>query len=532
MRFLILFFWYQIVVKKIFLWLYFWQLKEYRIDRFLEGFKTKKGKNLLFNFLNFSKIFLFLISFFSFSLFFFFLFFFYLLESLKTFKDLLQLKIKVPVFTKKIILLTFFSFSFYFFFPLFFFEKEKIFILILLILDILTPIFVSFLILFFQPFVALIKWIICQKAIRKIKDFKNLITIGVVGSYGKTSTKEFLHFILSKKFPALKTKLHQNNEMGISQTILNELKKEYKFFVCEMGAYKKGEIEFLCKIVKPKIGIITGINPQHLSLFGSFENLIFGEGGKELIKSLPQDGLVIFNGNNEICLKIFKETKIRKKIVFKGKGGKIENNLQADLWAENIKVEKEFVSFSIFSKDGDFAKFKINLLGEHNVENILLASCCAKEFGFKLKEISEICKDLKPLPHQMELKKTKNKINLIDSTYSTNINAIFSHLDYLKVWEKKKIIVMPCLIELGKESKKVHQKIGEKIGKICDLAIITSKDFFEQIKKGAKKREIFYFDSENPNLIFQKLKNFCQKDDVILLEGRLPTKLVSLLMDL
>jgi len=133
----------------------------------------------------------------------------------------------------------------------------------------------------------------------------------------------------------------------------------------------------------------------------------------------------------------------------------------------------------------------------------------------------------------MKLRKGVEGINVIDASYSANPDGVMSALDYLKVWENKKVIVMPCLIELGKASKEVHRKIGEKIAEVCDLAIITTKDRFKDLKQGAinkgmKEENILFI--ESPQKIFEKIKSFCEAGDVVLLEGRVPKRLKELLL--
>jgi len=346
------------------------------------------------------------------------------------------------------------------------------------------------------------------------------LVIGICGSYGKTSTKEFLATILEEKFPGkvLKTKEHQNSEVGISRCILEDLNENYKIFIVEMGAYNKGGIKLLCDIVKPKIGVITGVNEQHLVLFGSMENLISAEGGKELIESLPEDGLVIFNGESEILRRIYQETKIKKRIVGISKK-------EFDLWAGNIKVKKDVLFFQVFTKDGEIGDFNLNLIGAQNIQNLLLAICCAKELGMSLKEISKTTKRIKQEQSGVKLIKTKDGLNIVDATYSANPDSVISHLEYLKVWSGKRVIVMPCLIELGEKSTEIHRKIGRKISEVCDLAIIVTKDKFEEIKETAKEKAIFL---ENPKEIFEKIKKFKGENDIILLEGRLSREFLNL----
>ncbi|HOK00807.1 MAG TPA: Mur ligase family protein, partial [Candidatus Pacearchaeota archaeon] len=273
MNYLIIIFWFFSVFKNALFYLYLWQLKEYQFYRFLDHFRTEKGKRLIFNKIIILKIFI---------LFFFLLFipfqktivikgfllfflqsillFIYFAEFFIFLFKIFQKKLKKPVLTKKAILLI--SLSVFFIFLIcaysIFLKNILYFGVYLLIFDILSPIIFSLIVLILEPFSILLRKKIMRKAEEKISNFKELITIGITGSFGKTSTKEFLSTILSEKFNVLKTKEHQNSEMGISNCILNELNLNHQVFIAEMGAYRKGGIKMLANIIKPKIGIITG----------------------------------------------------------------------------------------------------------------------------------------------------------------------------------------------------------------------------------------------------------------------------------
>jgi len=518
--------WFVRETKSILFWFYLWQLKEYRLPRFIDHFRTEKGKEIFLNKILGVKL-VFIIVFFVYSLSLpYLLLILYVLESAKTFKDFFQKKLKKPVFTKKTLFLISLTsvLEILFLFILFLFTKESLwFFFWLLIFDILTPLIVALIIFFFQPLSALAKKTIIEKAKEKRAKFKNLLVIGITGSYGKTSTKEFLATILSEKFKVLKTKEHQNTEIGVSQCILNDLKEEHQIFVCEMGAYKKGEIKLLCDITKPQIGILTGINEQHLATFGSLENIIKTK--YELIDSLPESGIAIFNGDNDYCFRAYQYTQKPKR--FYSLQSSI-SHLKPSIWVRNFAINRDYLSFQAFDKDGESAIFKVNLLGIQNLINILGAACCAKELGMSLEEIAQGCQKIKPEQGAMTLSKTKNGLNIIDSTYSANPEGVISHLDYLKIWPSKKVIVMPCLIELGSASQRAHQRIGQKISEVCDLAIITTKDRFKEIQEGAGEKAVFI---DNPKEIFEKIKTFCKEGDVVLLESRVPKQLISLLSD-
>ncbi len=446
MKLFIAIIWFLIFSKTFFFWVWLWQLKEYHCGRFRAHFETQKLKKKISSFY----------------------------------------WLKLPKLTKKTIVILFSGIFLegliiFYIFPF----KNIIFYLLLLTLLILNPIISSLLVLFFQIPTVILRKRILKKAKQKRDKFKELLVIGITGSYGKTSTKEFLAEILSKRFKVLKTKKHINAEIGIARAILNELTKEYEIFVAEIGAYDKGKIKEVCQMLKPKIGILTGINEQHMSTFGSQENIIRAK--YELIESLPQDGLAIFNGNNKFCKDLYQKTSIPKRIVHAPPG-----KLMA--------------------------------------ENILMAKVVAGALGMRPEEIARANEKI---TSSLQTKKGLNDLNIIDCTYSANPSGVIAHLDYLETCQGKKVIVMPCLIELGSVSKEVHRKIGEKIGKICDLAVITTRDRFKEIKEGAQgagmpAEKILLL--EKAKAISEKVKTFTKPGDTVLLESRVPPDLIKILL--
>jgi UDP-N-acetylmuramoyl-tripeptide--D-alanyl-D-alanine ligase len=457
--------WFIVYLKLLLFWLWLWQLKEYHLGRFLAHFESQRARKVLFSFKG----------------------------------------IKFPKLTPKIILILIVGILLGALgLNLFYNLSSAYYVAVFLLSLLLTPIFVSILILIFKIPTAIFVKIILLRAKRKIGTFKDLIIIGITGSYGKTSTKEFLAQILSEKFNVLKTEKHINAEMGVAKTILNKLKSEHQIFIVEMGAYERGKIKEVCSMVSPKIGILTGINQQHLSTFGSQENIVKAK--FELIDSLSVNGVAIINGDNEFI----KSQALNKKTISCSVKGK------ADMRAENILIDKEFVSFKAVSRDGDSADFKINVLGKQNVINILMAAACAKELGMSLGEISDSCRKITQEMGGMRVLQ-KNGKTIIDSSYSSNLDGVIADLDYLKLYPQKKVVIMPCLIELNGVAKKVHWDIGEKIAEVADLAIITTKDYYEDIKDGAKEKTLLI---EKPEEIIEKIKEI--GECVILLEGRVP----------
>jgi len=563
-------FWIIILTKKLLFWSWLWQLKEYQVLRFIDHFRTYKGKKIIFNFFNLAKLITLIGLIVAFPIFIFFLLVVFLAEAGLTIFYLLKRKILRPVLTKKttLILLTGIFLEFFLFFFVrnkFGFEKglNEQFFLSLLVIDLLAPLIFSLLVLSFQPLTILLRNGIIKKAKQKREKFKNLTVIGITGSYGKSSTKEFLALILSEKFKVLKTKENQNSEVGISRCILDELKPEHELFICEMGAYMKGGIKLLSDIAQPKIGILTGINEQHLATFGSQNNIV--QAKFELVESLPGNGLAILNMSDP-------KVKSEKPVPSEVEGLKVKSYPSSEVEVlllrrtgnsklkiircsikeqiKELEVKRNSISFKI-----EDVHFNVNLVGKQNVENLLMAIVCAKELGMSLEEISGACQKIKSFRKTMELKQGRGGVTVIDDTYSANPKGVIAALNYLKDYpfDNKevfagpaaslkggpgdkapiRIIIMPCLIELGSASKEIHYEIGKRIGEVCDLAIITTQDRFKEIRKGVlegkvKSENILFL--EDSRRIFEKIKPFLKEGNVILLESRVPEKLINFLL--
>ena len=501
--------WFLIFTKLLFFCLWLWQLKEYRLDRLRAHFEVMAFEKIISGFW----------------------------------------RIKYPKFTKKTILIILSCLAA---------EILLLFYVHLFFAVFFTFFLIPIIILFFQIPVFIWRKNIIRKAGQKIDKLDKLLVIGITGSYGKTSVKEFLTTILSSKFNVLSTPAHQNTDTAIARLILKKLTKDTKIFIVEMAAYKKGEITSPCQIVKPKIGILTAVNEQHLSTYGSLENTI--QTKYELIEFLPENGLAIFNGDNNYTYQLYKMTQKQKRIY------SIQSSIASipvDLHTSSLAVNREFLSFKLIGRKGESAIFKVNLLGGHNLSNILAAACCARELGMSLEEIASACQKIESRQSGIQLKKGIGGLNIIDATYSANPDGVLSHLEYLNIWPGRKVIVMPCLIELGDASKRIHREIGRKIGQVCDLCIITSRDRFQEIgqgaiEKGMKSKNVLFTDDSDE--IFKKIKDFLKeslpscssfnyssylssdsppkasikddfpaKKDIVLLESRVPDRLINLL---
>ena len=387
----------------------------------------------------------------------------------------------------------------------------------------LMPI-VGYLLIFVLNFCLLpIEKLIKRGYIRKTKDMlkqrDDMIIIGITGSFGKTSTKNFLDRILSEKYVVLATPKNYNTPMGVSKTVLEKMTINQEIFIVEMGAYRRGDIAELCDIVHPQIGVLTSIGAQHMESFKSQQNIY--DTKTELINSLPDSGTAFFNLDNEYCLKAFDECKVKKVGVSTD-----EKYLgrQDVIVAQKIKVDETGINF-IVNLRGEKEKFTLKVLGNHNVTNVLLAIAVAVELGLSNTQIRRGVAKIRPVTHRLELKSLPTGDLLIDDAYNSNPEGFKNALNTLATFNRKKIVVTPGIIDLGDSGKMINREMGREMGKVADHIILVKETNKTALLGGIRESG---FDEKNLVLVnsFKDAKKEYSKlldgKSVVLLENDLP----------
>lgn len=363
-----------------------------------------------------------------------------------------------------------------------------------------------------------------SKAVCKLRAHKSMLVVGITGSFGKTSTKEHLAAILGRQYKVLKTEASKNSPIGIAEVILRKLQPEHEVFVVEMGAYKKGEIARMTRMVCPEIGIITAINPQHQDLFGSLENTMRAK--YELIEGLVGKKIAIFNADNElVCEMADRAKKDVREIWF---------------WSIKIQNEKIFTAKEIKTDLGgiDFvcqfghesANVKASVLGEHQVGNILAATAGAVACGMTLQEAASAASLIRPTTKVMEVTGGINRSTFVNDTFNNNPDAAKAVIDFMAKARGRKILVFQPMIELGKYAEVSHEEVGEYAGRICDDIILTNSNWYEHFLQGARKAS-----SSVPVVVFspQKANEYIRKKvksgDMVVFKGKEAERILQLL---
>lgn len=356
------------------------------------------------------------------------------------------------------------------------------------------------------------------EAMNKIKDLKNITSIGITGSYGKTSTKFFMYEILKIKYNVLKTPESYNTPMGISKVINNELTDEHEIFIAELGATHIGDISEVAILTSPKIGVITSIGPCHLETFKSIDNIMRTK--YELIEALPDEGVAVFNYDNEHIKKLADKT-FKEKILYG-----IDNIEDVDIFATDISTDEKGSKFTLCIDKLGVIECSTKLLGKHNISNILAGVSVAYTLGMSLEQIKEGIKNIESVPHRLELINPGTGVLVIDDAFNSNPDGAKAALEVLDSFStRRKIIVTPGMIELGDIENIEHEKFGRDIAKICDIAILVGKNRTKSIKKGIEE---IGFDLKNLHVVnsldeaTKLLSSITRVNDVVLFENDLP----------
>ena len=353
-----------------------------------------------------------------------------------------------------------------------------------------------------------------NQAKKTIKNMPNLIVIGVTGSYGKTSVKNFLGKLLSTKYNVLITPENYNTTLGVTKTIREKLRPIHQIFICEMGATKTGDIKEICDLVEPQHGIITSIGPQHLESFLNIENVIKTK--FELSNSLPKDGMVFLNYDNTYI----KEHKIEKETISYG-----AENKNVDYLAYNICTNQKGLTFKMKDAEKNEYTFETKILGQHNITNIAGCIAIANKLGIPMNKLVAKVKSLEGVEHRLQLRESGKDL-IIDDAYNSNPNGAKSALDTLNLFSGVKIVITPGMIELGEKQYECNNTFGKQIAEIADYIILVGEKQTKPIYEGIASKN---FNKENIIIVEDVKKaitiaNNLQTEErkIILLENDLP----------
>ncbi|MCL4360119.1 Mur ligase family protein [Patescibacteria group bacterium] len=326
--------------------------------------------------------------------------------------------------------------------------------------------------------------VIIARAVSLLRHHRPMVVIGITGSYGKTSVKEYLGTILGSQYRVLTTEASKNAPIGIAEVIIRRLQPEHGYFIVEMGAYKPGEIRFMADMVRPEIGIVTAINAQHQDLFGSVEGTVRAK--YELLGGLSGMRIGVMNTDNSyVCHMARDARKDGVHVWAVGRGKQTGDAAEEAITFGSVKDTPDGVTFEVQYR-GKRATVTAHVLGLHQATNIALAIAAACAAGMKFSDAVRAAEMIRPYRKTMEPFKTSGGALVINDTFNNNPDAALAAIAYLASRPHGRFLVFQPMIELGSFAAESHRRVGEAAGRVCDGIILTNSDHEKEFLSGVR----------------------------------------------
>lgn len=329
--------------------------------------------------------------------------------------------------------------------------------------------------------------------------------VAITGSAGKTSTKDMIYSVLSKKYKVLKSQGNYNNEIGLPFALLNYINED--IIVCEMGMNGFGQIDKLSHIAKPDVGVITNVGTAHIGMLGSRENILKAK--LEILNGMRKDGTLVINNDNDLLSTV---KGIDQKIV------KFGIDSESDYNASNIVLKNGKTFFDINGNT-----YNVPVLGKVNAYNALAAYTVGKLFDVSDEDIKDGLENVILTGNRMQIIEQDN-YTIINDTYNANKEAMMSAFDTVNTFESRKVAILGDMLELGEFEEDIHREVGKYAnGKIDVLITIGNLSKFINDEFNGTK---YHFDNKQDAM--NNLKDIIKDGDVILVKASQGMKLLEI----
>jgi UDP-N-acetylmuramoyl-tripeptide--D-alanyl-D-alanine ligase len=301
--------------------------------------------------------------------------------------------------------------------------------------------------------------------------------VGITGSTGKTTTKDFVTAALSTKLRVTATRANQNNELGVPLTVL-DAGSETDVLVVEMGMRGLGQIESLCSIARPTLGLVTNIGQAHVELLGSVEAILHAKG--ELVRCVPAEGRVFLNGDDEWTRRL--ESEAVAPVTTYGTGDAV------DVRACDITVDDQGLPTMRLVAGSDEAEVTLPIPGRHNAYSAAAAAAIGLHLGIGLSDVAEGLSTVVVTDMRMQTFTAANGVTVINDAYNANpasMKAAISALMDVR-GQGRHVAVLGDMAELGSFAELAHFQLGERVARSGVDVLVTSGALAARIGEGAR----------------------------------------------
>ncbi|HSX25232.1 MAG TPA: Mur ligase family protein [Candidatus Andersenbacteria bacterium] len=355
---------------------------------------------------------------------------------------------------------------------------------------------------------------VISKAISYRKNLTGLTVIGITGSVGKTSTKTYaLHILEGDTREVIATQAHRNSPYVVAIDMITRVTAATSTYIAELAAYRPGEIEELCSIVQPSIGVITAITNQHVAMFGSLERLARTKW--ELAEALPAQGTLILNKDDKNITALAHEAK--QQILW------YSMREQADVAFEHIALHIDHTQCDLVINN-QRQHVDISIVSRGQLGSVLAACAIGFARGMSVSEIATRLSTLPRLEKTMEYRKLLHGAVIIDDSYSASEASVINAIEYLReVGDEKSLLILVPIIELGSEGAIVHERIGKALAEVPFQVMIYGNAYKTDIVRGlegAISNNIAWY--TDPKILTHEIEEIRTAKNIIVIEGRVP----------
>ncbi len=336
------------------------------------------------------------------------------------------------------------------------------------------------------------------------------LVIGVTGSVGKTTTKEFCSAVFSSFGNTLKTQGNQNNEIGMPKTLM-QIDDETEYAIIEMGMQGMGEIRKLTVAAKPDAAIITCIGTAHLKQLGSRQNIC--DAKMEICEGIKDGGVLVLNGDDDMLI----NAQVRQGVnrVFFA-----INNKDAHVFASDIQQSKAGTNFVINDVENGAINAYIPSVGVHNVSNALSAYAVATRLGLDAKKAAKALCDYKTTGYRQNIVEHCN-VTVIEDCYNASPDSVTAAIKMLRDLPVKgiRIAVLGDMLELGDITAQAHDEVGYMCADNDIAVLITVGEAMRAAHNRAHGLGVEAVHCDNNAAAAQLLTSFCNSGDTVLVKA-------------
>ena len=333
--------------------------------------------------------------------------------------------------------------------------------------------------------------------------------VGVTGSVGKTTTKEFCATALSALGSTIKTEGNQNNELGLPRTLF-QIDAGTRYAVVEMGMNHAGEISRLSRCARPDVGVITCIGLSHIGNLGSQENICKAK--LEICDGMPEGAPLVLNYDDSFLRKAELPAHVRP--VWYSM-----TSQEADVYASAIRQENDGMSFLLDDAENGCFMVHIPALGRHNVANALAAYCAASQLGLTPKEAIQQMKEFRQTGMRQHMLDCHG-VRIIEDCYNANPTSMRAALAMFKDYPcKRRFAVLADMLELGDQARAAHEELGRLVARSNIDLLMTYGELARRTATVAAAKGVRTIHANNYEEIAGFLAKAAQPGDAVLFKG-------------